>query len=116
MTKGLSLLLAMVLLTACEDDGDPAVELFDICQVTAECVLEAEGCLPYGPDLGGNPRSFCSVACTDNSDCPGDGVCFAPEGDVAPLCLQPCTQGCTDCCPEGLTCRVNLPPEPLCRP
>jgi len=94
----------------------PSTSLYGPCVFTAECASEAEACLPYGPDFDGNDRSICSVPCTDNSDCPAGGVCFDPDGDLPPLCLQPCTRGCTDCCEEGLTCRQNLPPEPLCRP
>ena len=99
------------------DDPPDPVELYGICLVTAECVREAEACLRFGPDFVGAQFSLCSMACEDDNDCPYDGHCFTPTQEGIPkLCVARCTQACEDCCEEGLTCRVNLAPEPLCRP
>ena len=117
----LHVFLAGLLCASCLNVGggvaDPVVPLHGICDVTAECVREADACLRFGPDFVGAQFSLCSHECESDADCTGGAHCFTPtEAGIAKLCVARCSQGCVDCCDEGLTCRVNLGPEPLCRP
>lgn len=115
------LLFSMLVVSSClyggGDDPDPPVPLFGICEVTVECVREAEACLRFGPDFVGAQFSLCSSSCEDDSDCSDGAHCFTPtEAGIPKLCVARCTRATEDICDEGLTCRVNLGPEPLCRP
>lgn len=112
-----ALLFASCLNVGSDEDEVKAVPLYGICEVTVECFREAEACLRFGPDFVGSQFSLCSSACEDDRDCLGDAHCFTPtEEGIPKLCVKRCTAACEDCCDEGLTCRVNLGPEPLCRP
>jgi hypothetical protein len=73
--------LVGALLAACQH-SDVSRQIGARCDGSAEC---DERCLAPGADY---PGGFCTVACNDRSECPGDTTCADHEGGV---CLYTCT-------------------------
>jgi hypothetical protein len=73
--------IAGMLLAACQH-SDVSREVGARCDTQAEC----DGrCLAPGTDY---PDGFCTIPCSDRSECPGDTTCADREGGV---CLFECT-------------------------
>jgi hypothetical protein len=96
--------IAVVLLAAC-GEHDISRELGARCDRASDC---AERCLTPSGDY---PNGLCTVDCSDNGDCPSDGVCVEREGGV---CLFEC-QTPSDCefLGAGWNCKEeNLQSDP----
>jgi hypothetical protein len=85
-------------LAACQH-SDVSREVGARCELSAEC---DDRCLPPSSNY---PGGFCTLACSDRSECPSETTCADREGGV---CLFECA-GDPDCAflGAGWQCRVD---------
>lgn len=83
-----AILAAVASLTAACQDSDVSRQVGARCDVDADC---DERCLAPSSQA---PGGFCTIACADRGECPGDTTCADRQGDG--ICLFTCASD-TDC-------------------